>query len=71
MFLVEAGFSRRDDTLPKRMLEEPMPDGPAKGHVVELEEMLDEFYVLRGWDENGVPTPDKLASLGLSWVSSN
>jgi len=67
MFLVKAGFSRRDDTLPKRMLEEPMPDGPAKGHVVELEEMLDEFYALRGWDEHGVPTPDKLASLGLSW----
>jgi aldehyde:ferredoxin oxidoreductase len=67
MFLVRAGFSRADDTLPRRMLEEPMPEGPAKGHVVELEEMLDEFYALRGWDENGVPTPDKLESLGLSW----
>jgi aldehyde:ferredoxin oxidoreductase len=67
MFLVRAGFSRADDTLPKRMLEEPMPEGPAKGHVVGLEEMLDEFYALRGWDDNGVPTPDKLESLGLSW----
>jgi len=67
MFLVKAGFSRADDTLPPRMLEEPMPEGPAKGHVVELDEMLDEFYALRGWDENGIPTQEKLESLGLSW----
>jgi len=67
MFLVKAGFSRADDTLPRRMLEEPMPDGPARGHVVELEEMIDEFYTLRGWDENGVPTREKLESLGLGW----
>jgi aldehyde:ferredoxin oxidoreductase len=65
MFLVKAGFSRADDTLPRRMLEEPMPDGPAKGHVVELDEMLDEFYTLRGWDENGIPTQKKLQALGL------
>lgn len=67
MFLVRAGFSRVDDTLPPRMLEEPMPEGPARGHVVELGEMLDEFYSLRGWDENGVPTQEKLDSLGLNW----
>jgi aldehyde:ferredoxin oxidoreductase len=65
LFLTEAGFSRADDTLPRRMLEEPMPDGPAKGHVVELEEMLPQFYELRGWDENGVPSEAKLAELGL------
>ncbi len=65
MFLVRAGFSRADDTLPPRMLQEPMPDGPAKGHVVELDQMLPEYYRLRGWDENGVPTPEKLAELGL------
>jgi aldehyde:ferredoxin oxidoreductase len=66
LFLSKAGFTRADDTLPQRMLEEPMPDGPAKGHVVELEEMLPEFYELRGWDEDGVPTDDKLAQLGLA-----
>ncbi|MGB9871250.1 MAG: aldehyde ferredoxin oxidoreductase family protein [Anaerolineae bacterium] len=65
MFLVRAGFSRADDTLPPRMLYEPMPEGPAKGHVVELDRMLPEYYRLRGWDENGVPTPEKLAELGL------
>jgi aldehyde:ferredoxin oxidoreductase len=66
LYLNEAGFSRADDTLPKRMLEEPMPQGPAAGHVVELNQMLPEFYELRGWDENGVPTDEKLAVLGLS-----
>jgi aldehyde:ferredoxin oxidoreductase len=43
-----------------------MPDGPAKGHVVELDEMLPQFYQLRGWDENGVPSEAKLAELGLT-----
>jgi aldehyde:ferredoxin oxidoreductase len=65
LFLIKAGFTKEDDTLPKRMLEEPMPEGPAKGHVVELGVMLPEFYELRGWDENGVPTPEKLKALGL------
>jgi aldehyde:ferredoxin oxidoreductase len=65
VFLLKAGFTAADDTLPKRMLEEPMPDGPGKGHVADLDKMLPEFYRLRGWDENGVPTPQKLAALGL------
>ncbi len=65
LFLNRAGFTRADDTLPRRMLEEPMPEGPAAGHVVELDEMLPEFYRLRGWDEDGIPTDDRLAELGL------
>jgi len=65
LFLLEAGFTKADDTLPKRMLEEPMPEGPAKGQVVELAQMLEEFYELRGWDQHGVPTPDKLEQLGI------
>jgi aldehyde:ferredoxin oxidoreductase len=65
MFLVGAGFSAADDTLPPRMTAEPMPEGPAAGQVVELEQMLPEFYRLRGWDENGVPTREKLDQLGL------
>jgi len=66
LFLLKAGFTGKDDTLPRRMLEEPMPDGPAKGHVVELGQMLPEFYRLRGWDEDGVPTGAKLTELGLT-----
>jgi len=65
MFLLRAGFSRADDTLPPRMLEEPMTEGPAAGQVVELETMLKEYYAVRGWDENGVPAPEKLRALGL------
>ena len=63
MFLIKAGST--EDTLPFRMLHEPLPDGPAKGMVVELDKMLPEFYKLRGWDEKGVPTKEKLAELGL------
>ena len=66
MFLVGAGFSRKDDTLPHRMLNEPLPEGPAKGYVVKLDEMLPEFYKERGWDDNGIPTKEKLAALGIT-----
>jgi aldehyde:ferredoxin oxidoreductase len=65
LFLLKAGLTKADDTLPRRMLEEPLPEGPGKGQVVELDEMLPEFYRLRGWDQDGVPTPEKLRSLGL------
>ena len=65
MFLIKAGFTKEDDTLPKRMLEEPLPDGGGKGHVTELDKMLPDFYRVRGWDKNGVPTPSKLKELGI------
>ncbi len=64
-FLVRAGFARADDTLPPRMLKEPMPEGPARGEVVELEEMLEEYYFHRGWDAEGRPTAQTLARLGI------
>lgn len=59
------GFTRRDDTLPPRLLTEAPTDGPSQGWVVQLEPMLKEYYRGRGWDENGVPTPKKLAELEL------
>ncbi len=65
LFNVREGFGAKDDTLPARLLKEPMPEGPAKGHVVRLEEMLKEYYSLRGWGEDGVPRPEKLTELGL------
>jgi aldehyde:ferredoxin oxidoreductase len=61
-----AGFTRNDDSLPPRMLEEPLTEGAARGHVVPLEEMLDDYYRHRGWDREGRPTPEKLAELGLA-----
>ena len=59
------GFTAKDDTLPPRLLTEAPVDGPSKGWVSHLEPMLKEYYRTRGWDENGVPTPKKLADLSL------
>jgi aldehyde:ferredoxin oxidoreductase len=58
------GFTAKDDTLPPRLTKEPMPEGPSKGQVVELDKMLEEYYKLRGW-VNGVPTKEKLKELGI------
>ena len=65
LFNLAAGFGRADDTLPRRLLEEPVAAGPAAGHVVDLPPMLDEYYVSRGWSAEGVPSAAKLARLGL------
>ena len=66
LFNLRAGLTRADDTLPPRMREEPLPDGFAKGGVVELDKLIPQYYELRGWDENGAPRMDKLQSLGLA-----
>ena len=63
LFNLSAGFTRADDTLPARLLNEPVAAGPCAGHVVDLTPMLDEYYRCRGWDDRGVPTGDKLAEL--------
>ncbi|MFV2032191.1 MAG: aldehyde ferredoxin oxidoreductase family protein [Gammaproteobacteria bacterium] len=65
MFNQRAGFSRKDDTLPKRILEEPAPSGTAKGLVCRLDEMLPEYYRLRGWDDDGNPDANTRQRLGL------
>jgi aldehyde:ferredoxin oxidoreductase len=64
-FNLAAGFTAKDDTLPRRMLDEPAQSGPQKGKVAELGRMLPEYYQLRGWSPEGVPTPETLARLGL------
>lgn len=69
-FNIREGLTRGDDTLPRRFLDEPLPDGPAKGQVVKLEPMLDEYYELRGWDKNsGFPTMEKLVEIDLEKVA--
>jgi aldehyde:ferredoxin oxidoreductase len=65
MFLLKAGSGPEQDTLSPRMLNEPLPEGPAKGRVVDLDKMLPEYYQFRDWP-NGVPSKEKLASLGLN-----
>ncbi|UCE05086.1 MAG: aldehyde ferredoxin oxidoreductase family protein [bacterium] len=65
LYNLREGFTRKDDTLPKRLLEEPVKEGPSRGRTVNLESMLDEYYQFRGWDQNGVPGEKKLKELGL------
>jgi aldehyde:ferredoxin oxidoreductase len=65
VFNLKAGITGKEDRLPDRLTKEPMPSGPAKGKVVELGKMLPEYYELRGWDKEGVPTKEKLKELGL------
>ena len=66
LFNIREGFSRKDDTLPERFLKEPLKKGPSKEKIVPLERMLKEYYKVRGWDENGIPTNDLLNKLSLS-----
>lgn len=65
MFNLAAGIGSDTDTLPPRLLNEPIADGPSKGEVARLDITLPEYYTLRGWD-NGIPTEEKLAELGLN-----
>jgi aldehyde:ferredoxin oxidoreductase len=69
MFGVREGITRRDDTLPKRFTQ-PLTEGNSKGHVVDLDLMLDEYYLEREWDnETGIPRRDLLERLGLSYAA--
>jgi aldehyde:ferredoxin oxidoreductase len=65
MFNIKAGLTREDDTLPPRFLKEPMPEGPFKGSVCKLDQMLPAYYQVRNWNENGIPAAEKLKQLGL------
>jgi aldehyde:ferredoxin oxidoreductase len=66
LFNMKAGLTGKDDTLPERLFKVPIKTGPSKGRVSELPKMLPEYYTLRGWDKNGVPTQDRLKELGLA-----
>jgi aldehyde:ferredoxin oxidoreductase len=64
-FNLRAGLTAKDDNLPPRLTKEPAKAGPAKGLVNGLEKMLPEYYALRGWSKEGVPTTETRARLGL------
>ena len=65
LFNNRAGLSRKDDSLPPRMTREPLTNGAVQNQVVELAPMLEEYYRLRGWDEDGNPNAETLAKLGI------
>lgn len=71
-FNIREGFGRKDDTLPERLMNEPLKGGASRGQCIsreELDKMLDEYYTARGWDtRTGIPTKEKLVSLGLEYV---
>jgi len=71
-FNVREGFTREDDTLPERIMTEPLRGGASKGHFIsreDLNQMLDEYYKERGWEvSTGAPTREKLKELGLEYV---
>ena len=60
-----AGFTAKDDSLPKRLLTEAAKTGPGKGIVSKLPEMLPKYYAVRGWDSEGKPTAETKKRLGL------
>ncbi len=64
-FNLDAGLTKADDTLPARLLKDAAKTGPAKGMVNRLDEMLPQYYEIRGWSPEGVPTEDTLSRLGL------
>ncbi len=69
LFNVREGLSRKDDYLPYRVKNDPISNGISKGNYVkeeELQHMLDEYYVARGWSKDGTPTKMKLFELGLN-----
>jgi aldehyde:ferredoxin oxidoreductase len=72
-FNVREGFTRADDTLPERLMTEPLKAGASKGQMIskdDLNQMLDEYYTERGWDlRTGAPTRQKLTELGLGYVA--
>ncbi len=72
LFNLREGFTRADDTLPKRFTGEPLPAGPYAGALIapgDLSLMLDEYYAARGWNPEGRPTAEKLNQLGLEKLS--
>jgi aldehyde:ferredoxin oxidoreductase len=73
-FNVREGFDRRHDTLPPRVMKEPIQSGPSVGCVVseeDLNKMLDQYYAARGWDSNGIPTRTKFEELDLADVAGD
>lgn len=66
LFNLKAGVGPDQDRLPRRLVSEPIPSGPAKGQVHRLPELLPEYYKERGWNEQGLPTEEKLAELAIA-----
>ncbi len=76
LFNIREGATRKDDVLPSRLMNEPVPSGPAKDHKAfinrrDFEQCLDRYYELRGWDKNGEPTSETMKRLGIGAEKSD
>jgi aldehyde:ferredoxin oxidoreductase len=71
-FNIRDGFSRKDDTLPKRMYTEPLIGGMRDGEIIRKPDVIiDEYYEARGWDKSGIPTQETLKKFGLAEVNKD
>ena len=65
LFNIREGLTRDLDTLPERFFSEPLKEGPCRDRVVELDQLIDDYYLVRGWDADGIPTEEILRELEL------
>jgi aldehyde:ferredoxin oxidoreductase len=65
LYNLEAGIDPSQDTLPKRLLSDPIAAGPSEGNLARLSELLPEYYALRGWSVEGIPTQERKSLLGV------
>ncbi len=69
LFNIREGLTAADDNLPERFSSEPLPDGPCRGATVDVSQMLQTYYKLRGWTSDGKPTREQLEKLDLLFES--
>ena len=70
----QVGPNKGGYRFPERFYTEPLPDGPTKGAVLQkktMDQLLDEYYELRGWNKSGLPTKKKLEALGLDDIAED
>ncbi|MHA1957301.1 MAG: aldehyde ferredoxin oxidoreductase family protein [Candidatus Thorarchaeota archaeon] len=65
LFNIREGLTKELDTLPKRFFVESLEEGLSKGRVVELDQLINEYYIVRGWNPEGIPTKEKLSELNV------
>jgi aldehyde:ferredoxin oxidoreductase len=69
LFINREGISRKDDCLPDLYYHQPIPDGPTQGEYIDknrFETLLDDYYQLHGWNDNGIPTAETIHRLNLA-----
>lgn len=71
LFNIRAGMTAKDDFLPKRLTEDEIKFGPSKGWVSKTKTLVPEYYEVRGWDKEGIPTNETLKKLGLEEYACN